>query len=66
MPNREFSIVSFCCPLCSAVKWQTVVKHFMQKKYIGSFMLQLQMLPKDGEVVTEALKILRWKTEVAQ
>lgn len=48
------------------MKWQTVVKHFMQKKYIGSFMLQLQMLPKDGEVVTEALKILRWKTEVAQ
>lgn len=65
MPNKEFSIVSFCCLLCSAVKWLTMVKHFMQKKYIGLFMLQLQMLLKHSEVVTEALKILSWKMEVA-
>lgn len=42
-----------------------MVKHFMQKKYIGLFMLQLQMLLKHSEVVTEALKILSWKMEVA-
>lgn len=26
IPNEEFSTVSFCCPLCSAVKWFTLCR----------------------------------------